>query len=201
MADRERNAWVVAGAAIILAALLGVWRLGGAPPTVPDMANVGNVGAPGGVAPLPGRAPDISNLSPRERFDRLYQRIMAAAENGDSQTVAQFIPMALGSYTMLDSVDADARYHAGMLNLVVGNFAAANALADTILRNAPGHLFGFVVRGEAADRANQPAALTAAYRDFLAHFNAEIKAGRIEYQEHRPALDDFRTRARASLGQ
>jgi hypothetical protein len=102
---------------------------------------------------------------------------------------------------MLDAADADARYHAGMLNIVVGNFEAANALADTILANAPGHLFGYVVQGEAADRANQAAALTRAYRAFLQHFDAEIKAGRIEYQEHRPALDDFRTRARASLGQ
>ncbi len=191
----------MATVAIVIAALLGVWRLGGSRLTVPDMGNAGNVGAPGAVAPLAGRAPDISNLSPRERFDRLYQRVMTAAETGDSITVAQFIPMALGSYSMLDSVNADAQYHAGMLNIIVGEYPAANALADTIEINAPGHLFGYVVRGEAADRANRPDALTTAYRDFLKHFDAQIKSGRIEYQEHRPALDDFRTRARASLGQ
>lgn len=184
-----------------MAALFGVWRLGGARATVPDMGNAGNLTGSGQVAPLAGRAPDISQMSPRERFDRLYERVMSAAESGDSVTVARFIPMALDSYGLLDTVNADARYHAGMLRIVTGDFRGANALADTVLAGAPGHLFGYVVRGEAADRANQADALTAAYRDFLKHFDVEIKAGRIEYTEHRPALDDFRTRARASLGQ
>lgn len=200
LGGRGLKAFIVAGGAVVLMVLLAVWRLGGASPTVPDMGNAGNAGAQGTVAPLSGRAPDISNLSPRERFDRLYDRVMSAAERGDTVTVAQFIPMALDSYSMLDSVNADARYHAGMLNIVDGDFARAAALADTILRNAPGHLFGYLVRGEAADRANQPAALTAAYQEFLDHFDAELRAGRSEYQEHRSALDNFRTRARASLG-
>jgi hypothetical protein len=195
--SRERTAWIVAGAAVIVALLLTVWKIGRPGPTVPDMGNTGNVDARG--AAPPGRAPDISAMSPRERFDRLYDRIMQAAEKGDSQVVMQFAPMAIGAYELLDTVNADARYHAAMIHLIVGNAPGALALADTIQSGAPGHLFADVIRGEAADRTNDTALLTRSYRSFLDHFDAELKSGRIEYTEHRPVLDDFRTRARASL--
>lgn len=197
---RARNAWIVAGVVVGLAALFGVWKLGGAGPTVPDMGNAGNVRASGGVAPISGRAPDISNMTPRQQFDRLFERILTAAEAGDSATVLRFAPMGLGAFAQLDSVNLDARYHVAMIHLAIGDFGAARAQADTILNRAPGHLFGYMVRGEAADRQNQAEALNRAYRDFLDHFDSELRAGRIEYAEHRPSLDDFRTRARASLG-
>lgn len=197
--SREKTAWAVAGAAVLLALLLLVWRVGAFRPTVPDMGNAGNIGAEGGSGP-PGRAPDISGMSPRERFDRLYDRVIRAASAGDTNTVGQFAPMALGAYAQLDTVNADARYHAGMIELAVGEFPAALALADTIEANAPGHLFAYLVRGEAADRQNNSALLTRSYRDFLDHYDREVRSGRIEYEEHRPILDDFRTRAKASLG-
>jgi hypothetical protein len=196
---RERLAWSLAGLAGLAALLALLWR-GNAAPTVPDMGNAGNLGAGGAAPALSGRAPDISNMSPRERFDRLFERVVRAAEAGDSVTVIQFAPMALGAYSMLgDDADADARYHAATIDLVIGDFPAALALADTILANAPGHLFGYVIRGEAADRRNDAAALTRSYQDFLDHYEAELKAGRVEYTEHKPVLDDFRTRAAASL--
>jgi hypothetical protein len=190
----------VAGGTALVALLAVLWR-GGAfhPAATPDMGNVGNVG----VAPssgLAGRAPDISSMSPRERFDRLFERVIRASEAGDSVTVLQFAPMALGAYAQLDAVDADARYHAATIDLAVGDFPGAEALADTILAAAPGHLFAYLIRGESADRQNNAAALTRSYTDFLDHYDAEMRAGRAEYAEHRPALDDFRSRARASLG-
>jgi double zinc ribbon protein len=198
---RERAAWVIAGVAALIAIAAVAWRAGGAfRPTVPEMGNAGNAGEAGSPT-LATRAPDISAMSPRERFDRLFDRIMRAAESGDSVTVVQFGPMAISAYGMLDSVNIDARYHAAMLHLAMGELPAAAALADSILTEAPGHLFGYVVRGEVAERRNRSAELTASYRDFLAHYDAEMKLGRVEYGEHRPVLDNFRTRARASLGQ
>jgi len=197
---RERAAWIVAGIAALVALLAMLWR-GGAfhPAAAPDMGNVGNVGA----EPSPGiarRAPDISSMSPRERFDRLFERVIRASEAGDSVTVLQFAPMTLGAYSQLDQVDADARYHAALIDLAVGDSPGAEALADTILAGAPGHLFAYLIRGESADRRNDTGALTRSYQDFLDHYDAEMRAGRVEYTEHRPALDEFRTRAKASLG-
>jgi hypothetical protein len=198
---RERIAWIVAGTVIILTLLAVAWRAGGGRPTVPDMGNAGNVGLADTVPALAGRAPDISSLSPQQRFDRLWERVMRAAEGGDSVTVLQFAPMALGAYAMLDQADNDTRYHAATIQLLVGDLAAVRGLADSILADAPGHLFGYVLRGEAAERGNRTAELTQSYRDFLDHEAAELRAGRREYADHKPVLDDFRNRARASLGQ
>ena len=134
-------------------------------------------------------------MSPRERFDRLFNRIMSAAEQGDSAQVARFTPMALGAYAQLDSVDVDARYHAAVLRIQSGDLAGALALADTIQADAPGHLFGYLIRGDAAEARGDTAARARAERDFLAHYDAEMKAERVEYLEHRAALDEFKHQA------
>jgi len=200
---RERLAWSLTGLAAVVALLAFLYR-GNRQPSVPDMGNAGNVnaaGAVGAVPPLAQRAPDISNMTPRERFDRLWDRVVRAAEAGDSVTVMQFSPMALGAYSMMEDADADARYHAATIDLVIGDLNAALALADTIQADAPGHLLGYVIRGEVADRRNEAQALARSYKDFLNHYDAELKTGRTEYAEHKPILDDFKTRAQASLGQ
>ncbi len=172
----------------------------GAPqPVAPDMANPGasssQATSPGGGGNAAGAAPDISQMSPRERFDRLFNRVMAAAEQGDSAQVERFTPMALGAYSQLDSVDIDARYHAAVLRIQSGDPAGALALADTIQAESPGHLFGYLIRGTAAQVRGDTAAQARARRDFLAHYDAEMKANRPEYLEHRPALDEFKHQA------
>ncbi len=159
------------------------------------MGNAGNVNPT-----TAGRAPDISQMSPRERFDRLFGRIMRAAEANAADTVMLFSPMALESYRLLGpaDVDADARYHAAMIHMVVGEFAEAKAKADTILANQPQHLFGLLIQGEVAIQQNDQPAVTTIYRQFLAAYDAEIAAGRREYLEHQPVLADFKNRASAS---
>jgi hypothetical protein len=120
---------------------------------------------------------------------------MQAAERGDSVEVERFTPMALGAYQQLDSRDVDARYHAAVLHLQVGDFGPALALADSILTESPGHLFGYLVRGTVARLQNNPAAQAQAERDFLAHYAQETAAKRVEYLEHQPALDEFKREA------
>jgi hypothetical protein len=137
-------------------------------------------------------------MSPRERFDRLYNRIMTAAESGDEATVTRFTPMALMAYAQLPDLDADARYHAALLKVHTGDVAGALALSDTILATNPGHLFGYVVRGTVARWQKDDKALAAAYAGFLDHYEAEMKAGRPEYGEHTRALDEFREAAQAA---
>jgi hypothetical protein len=144
-----------------------------------------------------GAAPDISQMSPRERFDRLFNRIMTAADRGDSETVRNFTPMALGAYAQLDTINSDARYHAAVLMLGVGEVPAALALADSIEQAQPGHLLGFLIRGNAADLAQNDTMRRRAYRDFLQHYQAEERAGRPEYREHEPAIAEFRKKAEA----
>jgi len=162
-------------------------------PAIPQMANPGAEGGAGPTAGRPGGvAPDISRMTPRERFDRLYNRIMQAASRGDSAEVIRFTPMALGAYTQLDTVDADARYHAGVLRLQTGDIAGARALADTILRRTPGHLLGYLLLGTAADLSGDTATAARARRDFQQHYAAETAAARPEYRDHTAAIDEFR---------
>jgi hypothetical protein len=134
-------------------------------------------------------------MSPRERFDRLYNRIMRAAESGDEATVTRFTPMALMAYAQLPDIDADARYHAALLKVHTGDVDGARALSDTILSQNPSHLFGYLIRGTVARWQKDDAALASAYAAFLRHYDAEMKAGRGEYSEHSRALEDFRQAA------
>jgi hypothetical protein len=160
-------------------------------------------GAPtaGAAGPVPASgetgmvAPDISQLSPKDRFDRLYNRVMQAAQAGDQATMRRFMPMALGAYEMLDSADADARYHAALLRVHNGDVQGSRALGDSILAVQPGHLLGYVVLGTTARWAKDDAGLAKAYREFLAHYEAEMKANRPEYTEHRTSIDEFRREA------
>ncbi len=188
----ERLAWTVAGVLILIAAAGVGYLVGrGTPaPIVPSMGNAGNA-----TSALQTRAPDISSMSPRQRFDRLFERI---AESQSSDTVMMFAPMALGAYRQLDQVDTDARFHAATIHLIVGETGPAKALADTIAAANPTHLFAHLIRGEAAKRENDAAGLAKSYAAFLGAYDAEMKAGRKEYLEHQPWLDEFRTRARAN---
>ena len=194
----ERTPWVIAGGA--LAGLLGVLLLmisrGPPTPTVAAEPTGGPSESGGMSAPAAeGTPPDISNMSPRERFDRLYNRVMRAAQAGDEATVSRFTPMALMAYGQLDPVDADARYHAALLEVHTGDLAGPSALADTILTRQPGHLFGYIIRGTVARWKKDDKALAQAYAGFLAHYDAEMKAARPEYGDHKPSIDAFHEQA------
>jgi hypothetical protein len=189
----DRTPWIIAGAALV--GLMGVLlvTLTRSPATmVGESTEVGGTAA---AAP-----PDISNMSPRERFDRLYNRVMQAAQSGDEATVSRFTPMALMAYAQLDSLDADARYHAALLEVHTGDVAGPTALADTILAQHPGHLFGYVIRGTVARWQKDDKALAKAYAAFLEHYDAELKADRPEYAEHRTSIDEFHRQAQQARG-
>lgn len=190
----EQAPWIVAWA-LVLVALAGItWFVTtkDARAAAPDMANAGNTAAgQGGGA---GAPPDISQMTPRERFLRLHDRIMNAVGTGDTATALRFAPMALQAYDMLDQVDADARYHAGVIHIQLGDYPAALALADTIQAAAPKHLFAALLRLEAAQAGRDAAAYDRARKTFLADIDQELRAGRPEYDEHRAMLDDLKQR-------
>ncbi|HET8621970.1 MAG TPA: zinc ribbon domain-containing protein [Gemmatimonadales bacterium] len=193
----DRTPWLLA--ALVTVALVGaiVARVqrGTPAPAVPDMANPGAGGprgAPGGAAP------DISAMSPRERFDRLFNRVVGAAERGDTTEVLRFAPMTLGAFDQLDAKDADARYHAGVVMIETGQLDEAAAQADTILRGAPDHLFGFLLRAAVADRRGDSAAAARAREGFNRRYESELATRKPEYGEHRAALEAFRISPRGS---
>jgi hypothetical protein len=188
--SRDRTPWVVAAlamAGLMAVLLIMLVRKSAGPAAQAEVAVSSDASG--------GAPPDISNMSPRERFNRLYNRIMTAAQSGDEATVTRFTPMALMAYAQLDTTDADARYHAALLKVHTGDVDASRALADTILAQNPGHLFGYIIRGTVARFRKDQLELKRAYAGFLKRYDAEMKAARPEYAEHRTSLDDFRKAA------
>jgi hypothetical protein len=149
-------------------------------------------------SPGSGRAPDISNLSPREAADRLYNRIARASEAGDTAQVNFFAPMAINAYANVTPLDADARLHIGLIQLGLGNAAAALAQADSITRFSAMHLFGPMLKSRAAEAAGDRAAMREAYRAFLANYDAEMRKDLPEYQQHPAELTATRTAAQGA---
>ena len=190
--SRERLAVLAAVLSLGFLALVALWALQGRA----SSTRITDGGAPA-IAAAEGTPPDLSTMTPRERFDRLYNRVMRAAEQGDTVTVARFSPMAFLAYGQLDSVDADARYHAAVLRLhVQGDTAGALRLADTIQMSNPRHLFAFLIRGTAARLFRNDKLLSRADSGFLAAWDSEMKAGRPEYRDHQVMLEQFRGMAR-----
>jgi hypothetical protein len=192
----ERLLWFLGGGVVV--ALVGALALslskGSAPPAAAGAAEA-PFAAGGG-----GAAPDITNMTPRERFDRLFDRIMRAAESGDENTVTTFAPMAIQAYGMLDTVDADARYHLALIELHTGDVDGARAQGDSILKQQPGHLFGYVIKGTIARFQKDNEALAKAYAGYLVHLDQETAAKRPEYAAHPRALEEFTKQARAPRG-
>jgi tetratricopeptide (TPR) repeat protein len=134
-------------------------------------------------------------MSPEERANRLFNRVMTLAEAGKQDSVQFFMPMALASYSQLPALDADAHYHIGLLQLAGGNVAAALAQADTIQRAAPNHLFIYIIRAHAYQATGNTAQEQRAYADFLRHEEAELARKRPEYDDHRESLTNFHSEA------
>ncbi|HXT18183.1 MAG TPA: zinc ribbon domain-containing protein [Gemmatimonadaceae bacterium] len=131
-----------------------------------------------------GQPPDISNMSPTERAERLYNRIMAAHENGHADTVAMFAPMAIQAYQALDSLDLDARYDMGRIAAISGDEQLARAEADTILAKHPNHLLGLILAGNAAHMRKDAAAERSFHDKLVASAASERAKNLPEYTAH-----------------
>jgi hypothetical protein len=123
-------------------------------------------------------------MSPTERAIRLYDRIMAAHENGHADTVAMFAPMAIQAYESLDSLDLDARYDVGRIAAISGDESLARAEADTILAKHPNHLLGLILGGNAAHMRKDSAAERLYHDKLVAAAPAERKLKLPEYSTH-----------------
>ena len=182
--------WSVAAIALLaLIALLAGQRFGRSPSASTE-APVAEAGAT--------RAPDISSLSPAERAERLYDRIMSAAERGRVDSVRFFMPMAIQAYESLGELSIDQRYDLGRLAEVAGDPHVAAAQADTILKANPKHLLGLVLASRAA-RLRNDAAGTRRFLQRLADSEKAERAKQLpEYLLHTndidAALAEFRQR-------
>jgi hypothetical protein len=175
--------WAVAGIALLSLLAFIVGQNFGRGKPAPAVA------AAPAVASAPGRAPDISSMSPQERADRLFQRVMTYVGEGKSDSVTFFAPMAIQSFEALAPLDAHQRYDLGLLGLVSGDGTLARAQADTILANNATHLLGLILGMRAAGLQSDAAARADFVRRLSAALTSERAKGLQEYQDHAPDID------------
>jgi len=149
--------------------------------------------------PRPSESVDLSSMSPRQAADRLFNRVMAAGERGDSEEALKFAPMALQAYDGLGTLDNDAHFHVAMLHLTAGNTASARVHIDALRKAVPNHLLGFMLDHQIAERSGQKDSAARANEAFLAAYAAEMATARPEYQDHQVSIERFHTAAQATM--
>ena len=188
--------WVALGiATLALIVALASWfgRSSGAPapaPFSPPMTSA---------VPAPGQSVDLASMSPREAANRLFNRVMAASENGNTEEALKFAPMALEAYDNLGSLDNDARYHVALLHLTAGDIKSARVQIDKLRQAVPNHLLAIMLEHQIAERSGKKDSAARTYKAFLAAYDAEIAKGREEYQDHLKSIEHFREAAQASM--
>ena len=198
-----RIPWVSSGLALAaFSVLIAVLVQRGSVDRVGEMTMTGGLpgeagagaagGAPaGGDAGMPSMQ-ELARMTPREAADRLFERVMREHESGDFERAAFFIGMALQAYEAVppDDVDADLRFHVGLLSLISADSVAAREAAEAILAEESGHLLGLLLASRAADFAGDAAAAEA----FRARLRERVtEAGgipeRAEYDAHRTLIE------------
>jgi len=188
--------WIIAAVAV-LALMAVVIVVVSRRPSAGGAVAAGNGGAPFN----PSQATtDISQMTPRQAADRLFDRVMRASSSGDSQQVQFFGPMTIQAYGSVTPLDADARLHLGLVELALGNAGGAAAQADTIARTSRTHLFALALRAQAAERQGNAAAARTAYKAFLDNYDRERAKDLQEYREHDSYLADVRSTAQRTAG-
>lgn len=181
-APRSILPWVVAGGALLAVVIMIANQQSKATPA--EGAAPFAMGGGGAV-----RAPDISQMSPRERADRLYNRVMTMAAEGKADSAAFFASMAVGAYESLTPLDLDLRYDYGRMAEMAGELTIAGAQADSILQEQPDHMLGIILRA----RVTMARGDSTAGRKELARLSAVEKTERAkaleEYDRHRGDID------------
>ena len=182
--------WAVAAIALVSVIALVVGQRFGARPDAADPASAAALNAaraaPSGGVP---RAPDISQMTPEQQAERLYDRIMREHEAGQLENVRTFMPMAVAAYERLAPLTLDQRYDLGRIGEVGGDLAITRAQADTILRARPTHLLGLILAARAARLEKNEARARELDAKLLAAQTAERSAALPEYLLHKLDID------------
>lgn len=194
--NAERLPWIVAGVAVVALLVTVVFLVSRRGTAGAEAAAAGAPFAGGN----PGQATtDLSQMTPQEQADRLFDRVMRASEANDTGQVQFFGPMTIQAYANLGTLDIDSRLHVGLVQLALGNPAGAIAEADSIQRGSRTHLFGWVLKARAATAQGNAAAQRQAFRGFLDNYTAERAKNLPEYEQHATVLAQTRDDAQRAM--
>ncbi|MEJ2482459.1 MAG: zinc ribbon domain-containing protein [Gemmatimonadota bacterium] len=205
--------WVLSALALVaFAVAIAFFIRGQAAPRIGDMGMTGGLpeaeqgqamgGAAGGSGAPSGGMADLSQMTPRQAADRLFERAMREEDGGDTERAKFFANMAVQAYGQVPPAerDLDAQFHIGLLQLLQENVEAARAEAEAILAVRPDHLLGLALAAQVARAEGDDAAEADAYRRFLESLDSERASGLTEYQLHSTLIDNETARARQVTG-
>jgi hypothetical protein len=183
--------WGLPAGAVLVLIVVVFFRLGAAR-DVPAAADATPL-ASGAMTP-----PDISSMSPEERANRLFNRVMAYASEGKADSAAFFAPMAISAIESLTPLTLHTRYDLGLVALAAGDLDKAKAQSDTILKERPTHLLGLILASRAAEARGDAAAAKTFRKKLLDAEKTERAAALPEYRDHdadlRAAIEEARSR-------
>ena len=128
-------------------------------------------------------------MTPSERANRLYVRVMQYAESGKADSVTRFAPMVLAAHQMLQTPSIDERYHYGRVAEVVGAPEIVKAQADTILGLRAGSLLGLVLAARAERLEKNDSAARVFDKRLLQSLERELATQNPDYANHREEID------------
>jgi hypothetical protein len=203
--------WILSGLALVaFAVALTLFiqgqasvRLEGMPPTggLPGADGSVDGGAAAG-APAGPAGVDLGSMTPKQAADRLFDRAMRVDESGSEAEGRQFASMAVQAYGMVQpaEIDADVRFHLGLLHLVLDDPDSAEREADMILSLEREHLLALSIKARVGEARGDETARARAYERFLDALPAELTSGKVEYQTHDGLLERESVRAREITG-
>lgn len=186
--------WWIAGAALFGLILVVGWSMVRPSGPAAPAATSGS----GGAAP-PQATTDISQMTPREAADRLFNRVMTTISQGDTAGAMAFQPMAVQAYVRAEPLDRDGVFHQALLELM-GDPGAALASAERILEEEPDHILALGVAANASISLERPEDAQAYYQQILDVFPEESSRALPEYEAHQVLVDDYLSQAESYLG-
>ena len=191
-------AWWVAGALLVALLIVGGWAVLGSGGPQPPGAPAA-MGQPGALGPAPQI--DLSQMTPREAADRLYDRVMRALTARDTIEVLNFLPMAIDAYEIARPLDLDGLFHLSLLQRAALDFEGALRTAEEGLADDPDHLLNLAAAAAAAEELGDDALAERYHRRLLEVWDQErAREDRPEYREHEPALPEMRRAAERFTG-
>ena len=198
--DAKRADWKSVAPFVVMIAVVGALLVFGLGYYATEQKNLSS--PPQSDAASSSRQPeplvDLSTMSPREAADRLFNRVMAADERGDSAQATQLAPMALQAYRLVERPDADVHYHMGLISLVLGDIDEARMQIENVKQDSADHLLGMALASRVAKRIGDDKSASDILARFAAAYDAELRRGKPEYEAHRITIERLHASATGS---
>ena len=185
--------WIVGAAMFVLILVVGWTMVRPEGPSTPAGMPAG-----GGVDPNAPGTTDISQMSPREAADRLFDRVMRTISAGDTAGALGFQPMAINAFEMAEPLDLDGMFHMALLQ-ELSDPSAALATARRMMESEPDHVLALGMAAESAARLGDQETAVTLFRKLLEVYDVQFARNLPEYEGHRNVMVAMKANAEAFL--